>query len=327
MTALQQEPDRHDQGRHVAVDGDQLADRDVTGHRHPGRQPHHRRQEQPGDGDSRRVDPAVDRADPVALGAQLLGPGRVPPGEQVPAAHPGEHPQPGHDVTGSGGERALLLAIDRFDLLQAAQQRPHDQTDDRHPHQHAEREHRGDRPEHHGDHPVRDDRADARPGQRQHLRCPVDVGTADGGHLARPDPAGQHRADAGQVAQQNLRRAGLGVLPDEGHRAVPHDAQVGQGHARDDDRRDPERQGLGVAFAQPVVDGAGDQVGPGREPDHPGRADQAAAQHPPGLAADQPPEVAHRAAGVGGARIGMRDLGRHPITLPSGPDTPPTRSW
>ena len=80
-----------------------------------------------------RLDPAVDRADPVPLGPQALGPVGVAASEQVAPAHPGEDPEPGHDVARPGGQLTLLAPVDRLGPFEPAQRRPHQQTDHRYP--------------------------------------------------------------------------------------------------------------------------------------------------------------------------------------------------
>src|SRR6266508_3214717 len=61
---------------------------------------------------------------------------------------------------------------------------------------------------------------------------------------------------------------------------------------------------------------AGDEVGPDRQPDHPGGADQAAAQHLPRLAPGQATRCSAAPSRVRNARFGMRRPEGHPARLP-----------
>ena len=234
--------------------------------------------------DRQRLDPADDGADPVALGAAASRDRAA-----YRRANRSRPPTPASTRSPAtmSPARAVRMPccspVGGLGPLQPAQQRPDEHRHRRHAEQHDTAPAAGET-----DHSTTATTAYAMtaptPGPVIVSTCETcaDVGAADRGDLARGEPARQHRADPGQVTQQDLRRAGRRVLADEGHRAVPHDAQPRQRDAGDDDRARPSSSSApGVVGAQPVVDGAGDQVRPHREPDHPGRADQAAPQHPP----------------------------------------------
>lgn len=86
VAAFDEEGDRHDENRRVAVHRDQFADGELALRGHPGRQPGHGAQEQGGQADAECLDPAGHHPDPVPLRLQLLRTAPVALGVDVLAA-------------------------------------------------------------------------------------------------------------------------------------------------------------------------------------------------------------------------------------------------
>jgi hypothetical protein len=297
--ALDEEGDRHDKHGRVPPDRDEFAHRDLAGGGHPRGQPGDHGQEQRGQADAERLDPAGHRADPVALLGDTLGVAAVAAGVGLLATEAVEDPQPADDVDEPVGERALVVAVAGAGALQPAQHRPHHDGQHRHPGEHHDGQQRRDLQQQRGHDDVGDDRAEPGPGHGQGLGEHPDVGDADGDDLPRADPPRQRGTEAGGVRDDRSHGAETAVQPDLRHGPVPQDGQNRVDHADHEEHGHPGGQRRQVAPLQPAVDGLRQQVRRERQPDHPQRPEQRAGGDPQLLPPHEPPQVRQRTTHVG----------------------------
>lgn len=306
VSALDEVGDRYHQDGDVAVDGDQRADRDGALGRHPGGQPGHQREEEGGQADRERLDPAGHGADPVPLGLQVLRSTQVAAGHHLLAADAVEYAHAADDVAEPGGQRPLLRAVLGLRALEAFQQRPDHDREQRHPQQDHEGERDGDRQQQRGRDQVRDDGTDARTGDRQCLAHLRDVAHTDAGHLAGRHLPGQFGTQPSGVRDHDLDGPEGGVHPDPRHDAVAHDAEPCVEQPGADQCDHPADQDSGLPPLEPVVDRTLHEVRRQQEADHPEGADHRTTCHPSPLTHGQPPQVTRGASVIRGSRVGIR---------------------
>ncbi|GAA5024449.1 hypothetical protein GCM10025734_82970 [Kitasatospora paranensis] len=256
LSALDQELDGKDQHRHVPVDGDELAHRDVAVGGHPGGQPGDGGEEERGQSDAEGLQPAGDGADPVAVGLQLL---RVPPvalGIGLLAAEAVEHPQPADHVLEPGGQSPLLLAVAGLHVAESADQWGDHSAHQRDADQHDGGEQRGDgkQQDRHG--ADRDQRADAGADEGEGSGDLAHVADADGDDLAGGDQPGQRRAEPDGLPDHDPDGAEAGIHPQPGHGPVAQHADSGVQQTGHQDERGPADHGARPSGLETVVDGA-----------------------------------------------------------------------
>jgi len=163
-----------DEGRHrdhqhgdVAVHGHEVADSDRALRGHPRGQPGDDRQEERRQAAGKRTDPARRSTDVVAGLAQRPGLMPVAGGVGALAAEAVEYPQPAQHVDQSGSQRTLPLAVRRAGAIDAAQQRPDRDGQQRHSGQQDDGDQRGDGQHDDGDHGVGHDRSEPGTGHGQ----------------------------------------------------------------------------------------------------------------------------------------------------------------
>ncbi|GHA12912.1 hypothetical protein GCM10010329_39620 [Streptomyces spiroverticillatus] len=240
--ALDEERHRDRQHRHIPVHSDQLAHRQGAFGGHPGGEPGDHGEEQHRQSRPEGADPAGDGGDPVALFLQHVRVAAVAGGVHLLAAEPGQHPQSPDDVPEPGRESTLLLPVRGLYPLEAAQQRPEHERDQRYADQDENGELPGDGEQESGDDQAGDRRADPGTGDGQHVRHRGGVAEPDGDHLSRTHPAGQRGPEPGGVGDDEAGRAEDGVEPDPGHGAVPNDREVRVERPDTEQRRAPQRE-------------------------------------------------------------------------------------
>ena len=286
------DPQRGDEKRCIAVEGDQLAGRDASVEGQPGAERGDCEHEQPRQQHLKRVERRLELGDPHPVRADLLARRPVAPGELLLTADPAQDPQAGDRVGGQCRRDGQGLPLCLLPAVQRCEQRPDAEHQGRHADQHEQPQWDA-RLQQQGGH---DDEGDDCPGQSGgDVEPPGDggrVGRADVGGLTGRHPVGQAPAEPDRVAKDQLLGA-IGDTEEVGDREpVAHRAGRGLAQPEPEQHGAPAEQRGAIVAANPRVDGPaqggrGNRLGhhPAGSPGHPG-------QQRTGLAGSQPAQVA-----------------------------------